>query len=283
MKRTGLGRGLDALLPQNDDFLDTTVREIPIADIDPNLSQPRKDFNKDTLEQLADSIRQAGVLQPILVVENGTRYRIVAGERRYRAARLAGLTTIPCIARSLTEEQQLEAALIENLQREDLNPIEEAQAIRSLIQQCGYTQEETAKRLGKSRPAVANLLRLLTLPENVIQMVINGELSAGHARVLAGVSPESRQLELAHQTVLHDYTVRRLEEIAQKQPTRERATVPAAAGLSPELSSLQNVMREALGVKTILAGNERKGKITLTYSTAQELEHIYEVFGRLAD
>ena len=283
MKRTGLGRGLDALLPQGDDYLDTTVRDIPIADIDPNLSQPRKEFDKEALEQLADSIRQAGVLQPILVVENGTRYRIVAGERRYRAARLAGLTTIPCIARSLTEEQQLEAALIENLQREDLNPIEEAAAIRSLMQQCGYTQEEAAKRLGKSRPAVANLLRLLTLPEAIIDMVVGGKLSAGHARVLAGISPESRQLEMAHQCVLHDYNVRKLEEMAQKQPAPERSAPAPKRNLSAELSSLQDTMREALGVKTALTGNERKGKITLTYSSEQELEHIYEVFGRIAN
>lgn len=283
MKKTGLGRGLDALLPQSDDFLDTTVRDIPIADIDPNLAQPRKDFGKDSLEQLADSIRQAGVLQPILVVENGTRYRIIAGERRYRAARIAGLETIPCIVRSLTEEQQMEAALIENLQREDLNPIEEAQAIKNLMQQCGYTQEEAAKRLGKSRPAVANLLRLLSLPESVINMVIGGELSAGHARVLAGVTPESRQLELAHQCVLHDYNVRKLEEITQKLPSREHAAPAAPRSLSAELSSLQDTMREALGVKTSFIGTERKGKITLTYSSTQELEHIYEVFGRLTN
>lgn len=283
MKKTGLGRGLDVLLPQNDDFLDTTVRELPISEIDPNLSQPRKEFDKEALEQLADSIRHAGILQPILVMENGTRYRIIAGERRYRAARLAALETIPCIVRSLSEEQQLEAALIENLQREDLNAIEEAQAIKNLILQCGYTQEEAAKRLGKSRPAVANLLRLLTLPEAVIQMVINGELSAGHARVLAGVAPESRQLELAHQCVLHDYTVRKLEEITQKQPSRERSAQPAQKSVSSELVSLQDTMREALGVKTALTGNEHKGKIVLTYSSAQELEHIYEVFGRLVN
>ena len=206
-----------------------------------------------------------------------------AGERRYRAARLAGLTSIPCIARSLTEEQQLEAALIENIQREDLNPIEEAQAIKGLMQQCGYTQEEAAKRLGKSRPAVANLLRLLTLPESVIQMVVEGKLSAGHARALAGVSPESRQLELAHQCVLHDYNVRKLEEMAQKQPSPDRAAPAPQRSLSAELNSLQNSVREALGVKTQLVGNERRGKITLTYSSEQELEHIYEVFGRLAN
>ena len=256
MKKTGLGRGLDALLPLNDDFLDTTVREIPISDIDPNLSQPRKAFDKDALEQLADSIRQAGVLQPILVTENGTRYRIVAGE------------------------QQMEAALIENLQREDLNAIEEAQAIRSLMQECGYTQEEAAKRLGKSRPAVANALRLLTLPQSVMNLVLEGKLSAGHARVLVGVTPENRQLELAHQTVLHDYSVRRLEEIAQKKPVASRS-VASARTLSTELCSFEDTVREALGVKTALSGTERKGKITLSYNSPQELEHLYEVFGRL--
>ncbi len=281
MKKTGLGRGLDALLPQSDDFLDTTVREIPVSDIDPNLSQPRKAFDKESLEQLADSIRHVGVLQPILVMENGTRYRIIAGERRYRASRLAGLTTVPCIVRGLDETQQLEAALVENLQREDLNPIEEAQAIRNLMEQCGYTQEEAAKRLGKSRPAVANSLRLLTLPQSVMNMVVDGKLTAGHARVLAGVSPESRQLELAHQCVLHDYNVRRLEEIAQKQTVRVRTASAAVRVMSAELTSLEDTVREALGVKTALTGNEKKGKITLTYNSAQELEHIYEVFGRL--
>lgn len=280
MKKTGLGRGLDALLPLDDDLLDTSVREISILDIDPNQSQPRKTFNKDALEQLAESIRQAGVLQPILTVEHGTRYRIIAGERRFRAARLAGLTTIPCIVRSLTQEQQLEAALIENLQREDLNPIEEAQAIRGLMEQCGYTQEEAAKKLGKSRPAVTNALRLLTLPQSIMNLVLEGKLSAGHARVLAGASPETRQLELAHQTVLHDYSVRKLEEIAQKKLAAARST-SATKNLSAELVSLEDTVREALGVKTALSGNERKGKITLTYSNTQELEHIYEVFGRL--
>jgi ParB family transcriptional regulator, chromosome partitioning protein len=279
MKKTGLGRGLDALLPLNDDFSDTTVRDISVSDIDPNQSQPRKAFDKDALEQLAESIRQAGVLQPILVTENGTRYRIVAGERRYRAARLAGLNSVPCIIRNFTAEQQMEAALIENLQREDLNAIEEAQAIQNLIRQCGCTQEEAAKRLGKSRPAVANALRLLTLPQSVSSLVVDGKLSAGHARVLAGVSPESRQLELAHQTILHDYNVRKLEEIAQKKTPNHRRNT--SDELSSELNGFVDTVREALGVKTALTGTERKGKITLSYNSAEELEHLYEVFGRL--
>lgn len=282
MKKTGLGRGLDVLLPQSDEILETVVRDIPISEIDPNAAQPRRDFDKESLEQLAESIRQAGVLSPILVVESGSRFRIVAGERRFRAARLAELDTVPCIVRSMTNAQQMEAALIENLQREDLNPIEEATAIRSLMQECGYTQEETAKKLGKSRPAVANLLRLLTLPQEVMDMVVTGELSAGHARVLAGISPESRQIELARQCILHDYSVRKLEELTQRRPTAQRGT-PQARAVSAELSALQNTLREALGVKTTLTGNEKKGKILLTYSSADELEHIFEVMGRLVN
>ena len=279
MKRGGLGRGLDVLLPQSGELLETVVRDISIDEIDPNASQPRRDFDKEALEQLADSIREAGVLSPILVVENGMRYRIVAGERRYRAARLAGLETVPCIVRSMTNEQQMEAALIENLQRQDLNPIEEAAAIRSLMQECGYTQEQAARKLGKSRPAIANALRLLNLPKAVTDLVVTGDLSAGHARVLAGLDSEARQLELAHQCVLHGYRVRRLEELAKARPAVRQAAPKREAG--PELMALQNAMREALGLKTTLSGTETRGKITLSYNSAQELEHLYEVIGRL--
>lgn len=277
MKRGGLGRGLDVLLPQSDSLLETVVRDIAIDDIDPNTDQPRRDFDKDTLEQLAQSIREAGVLSPILVVENGSRYRIVAGERRFRASRIAGLSTVPCIVREMTTEQQMEAALIENLQREDLNPIEEAAAIRSLMQECGYTQEQAAKKLGKSRPAIANSLRLLNLPKEITDLVVTGDLSAGHARVLAGLENDSRKLELAHQCVLHGWSVRRLEEASREKP----ASSKAVRTIAPELESLQNSMREALGLKTTLSGTEKKGRIVLSYNTAEELEHLYEVIGRL--
>ena len=279
MKRGGLGRGLDALLPQTDSLLETVVRDIPIDEIDPNSDQPRRDFDKDALEQLADSIKEAGVLSPILVVEDGMRYRIVAGERRYRASRLAGLSTVPCIVRSMTTAQQMEAALIENLQREDLNPIEEAAAIRSLMHECGYTQEQAAQKLGKSRPAIANALRLLNLPQEVTALVVNGDLSAGHARVLAGLDEKKRQLELAHQCVLQGWSVRKLEEAAKEKKTDKPAKVVRT--LTPELDALQSSMREALGLKTTLSGTEKKGKITLSYNSAQELEHLYEVIGRL--
>lgn len=279
MKRGGLGKGLDALLPQTDSLLETVVREIPVEDIDPNAEQPRRDFDKEALRQLADSIREAGVLSPILVVEEGMRYRIVAGERRYRASRLAGLETVPCIVRDMTTEQQMEAALIENLQREDLNPIEEAAAIRSLMQECGYTQEQAAQKLGKSRPAVANSLRLLSLPKAITEMVTAGDLTAGHARVLAGIESQTRQMELAHLCVLHGYSVRRLEEAAREKPKAQQKRHGEV--LAPELEALQSSMREALGLKTTLSGTEKKGKITLSYNNAQELEHLYEIIGRL--
>ncbi len=282
MKRGGLGRGLDVLLPQNDSLLETVVREIDIDDIDPNSDQPRRAFDKAALEQLAQSIREAGVLSPILVVEDGLRYRIVAGERRYRASRMAGLSSVPCIVRDMTTAQQMEAALIENLQREDLNPIEEAMAIRSLMQECGYTQEQAAQKLGKSRPVIANSLRLLNLTKEIIDLVAAGDLSAGHARVLAGLSDRKRQLELAHQCVAMGYSVRKLEELAKQSSVQPKAR-KAAGTLTPELDALQNSMREALGLKTVLQGTEKKGKIILSYSSAEELEHLYEAIGRLMD
>lgn len=282
MKRAGLGRGLDVLLPQNEEIFQTVVRDIAIDDIDPNTAQPRREFDREALEQLAQSIKEAGVLSPILVVENGMRYRIVAGERRYRASRLAGLSTVPCIVRELSNEQQMEAALIENLQRQDLNPIEEANAIRSLMKECGYTQEQAAQRLGKSRPAIANALRLLNLPEDILDMVVRGDLSAGHARVLAGLESESRQRELARLCVSQECSVRKLEAMAKEGDTAAQPK-PAAVvrNLPAELDSLQNTMREVLGLKTTLSGTEKKGKITLSYNSPEELEYLYEVIGRL--
>jgi len=241
MAKQRLGRGLDILLPQTESMSDASVRDIPIADIDPNLSQPRKSFDTDSLAQLAQSIKQSGLLQPILVAEDGLRYRIIAGERRYRACRLAGLQAIPCLVRDFTESEQLEAALVENIQREDLNPIEEAQAIQSLISHFDYTQDEAARRLGKSRSVVTNQLRLLTLPDAVQQMLIKGDLSTGHARVLAGISPESRQLELAHLCVLNGYNVRKLEALAKK-PVDISAS-PRSKPLSNELADFKYRLR----------------------------------------
>ncbi|MBQ6951628.1 MAG: ParB/RepB/Spo0J family partition protein [Clostridia bacterium] len=273
-KKSALGRGLDVLLP---DVQETNggVQEIGILEIDRNPEQPRRIFDEEALQSLADSIREAGILQPLLVVEENGRYRIVAGERRFRAARLAGLSSVPCIVRSMSQQEQMEAALIENIQREDLNAIEEAKAIRQLMENCGYTQEQAASRLGKSRPAVANLLRLLNLPEEVQQMVTENKLSAGHARVLAGVSGAHLQLSLAEKTIREGLSVRALEKLAA-MPTMPDKEPSLPKPLPLELKDMENRMRNTFGVRTQIRGNAKKGKIILEYCNADELEKVYQ-------
>ncbi|MBQ4639666.1 MAG: ParB/RepB/Spo0J family partition protein [Clostridia bacterium] len=278
-KKSALGRGLDVLLPDVQEA-DSGVREIGITEIDRNPDQPRRIFDEEALQSLADSIREAGVLQPLLVVEENGRYRIVAGERRFRAARMAGLTSVPCIVRSFSFQEQMEAALIENIQREDLNAIEEARAIRSLMENCGYTQEQAAGKLGKSRPAVANLLRLLNLPEAVQQMVIDGTLSAGHARVLAGVAGIHQQMMLAEKTAAEGLSVRALEKLAAipEKPVKEP---PAPKPLPLELMDMENRLRDVFGVRTQIKGSTKKGKIILEYYNADELEKVYQLMEML--
>ena len=286
-KTRGLGRGLEALLPDAEEALSSGVQEISLGDIDPNPDQPRRTFSEESIAQLAQSIREQGVLQPILVTpQNGGRYRIVAGERRWRASRAAGLDKVPVIVRDLDVIQQMEIALIENLQREDLNPIEVAQGIRSLMQQCGYTQETVANRLSKSRPAVANLLRLLTLPEEVIELVRQGSLSAGHARVLAGLDDNARKLALAKETIEQGYSVRQLEALAaaaKAEPEKQSAPKPKKAALPAELTELESRIRETMGVRATLTGTVKKGKIVLQYYSQDELEHLNELLLRLEE
>lgn len=286
-KTRGLGRGLEALLPDAEEVLSSGVQEISLGDIDPNPDQPRRTFSDESIAQLAQSIREQGVLQPILVTpQNGGRYRIVAGERRWRASRAAGLDKVPVIVRDLDVIQQMEIALIENLQREDLNPIEVAQGIRSLMQQCGYTQETVANRLSKSRPAVANLLRLLTLPEEVIELVRQGSLSAGHARVLAGLEDDKQKLALARETIEQGYSVRQLEALAaaaKESPAKADKPKPRKAVLTAELSELEGRIRETMGVRATLTGTEKKGKIVLQYYSREELEHLNEMLLRLEE
>ena len=283
-KSHGLGRGLDALLPEADESLSGGVQEIAIGDIDPNPDQPRRVFQEESIAQLAQSIREQGVLQPILVTpEDGGRYRIVAGERRWRASRAAGLDVVPCLVRDLDVIQQMEIALVENLQREDLNPIEAARGIRSLMQQCGYTQEAVANRLSKSRPAVANLLRLLTLPEEVMALVEKGALSAGHARVLAGMEDDAAKLALARETVDRGYSVRQLEALAASRKPETKKPAPARHALPTELRELESRVRETLGVRATLSGTAKKGKIVLQYYSQEELEHLSDLLSRLGD
>ena len=286
-KNFGLGRGLDALL--RTDSVDTPgVSQINIGDIDPNAEQPRRLFDEEALAQLAQSIRDQGVLQPIIVApQPGGRYRIIAGERRWRASRLAGLDAVPCIVRDMDVIQQMEIALIENLQREDLNPMEEAAGIRALMRQCGYTQEAVAERLSKSRPAVANLLRLLTLPDDVQAMVSSGVLSAGHARVLAGIESDEVKRELAQLAVDKGYSVRQLEAIAAQRKGDDEAIAPVRARgprrLPVELAELETRVRDVIGIRAKLTGNVKKGKIVLQYYSQDELEHLIELLDRLEE
>ena len=279
MKKMGLGRGLDALLPETND-MDNMVSMIAVTEIDRNPDQPRRDFDETALQTLADSIRAAGVLQPLLVVEENGRYRIVAGERRFRAARIAGLDKVPCIVRELSPQDQMEAALIENLQREDLNPIEEAAAVKQFMDACHYTQEQAAKRLGKSRPALANLLRLLSLPQVVQDDVIAGRLSAGHARVLAGIEEERRQIALAQLAILEGLSVRELEKAAA-QPTPVVKSKPVPKPLPLELQDMENRMQETFGLRTQLRGTRKRGKIILQYYSEDELERLYQCLEKL--
>ena len=278
MKKMGLGRGLDALLPETED--QNAVHMIAVTELDRNPHQPRREFDESALQALADSIREAGVLQPLLVVEEGGRYRIVAGERRFRAARIAGLDAVPCIVRDFSPQEQMEAALIENIQREDLNPIEEAAAVRQLMDACGYTQEKAAARLGKSRPAVANLLRLLTLPQEVRQEVTAGRLSAGHARVLAGLEDEGLQIALAQKVIQEGLSVRALEKLAAK-PEAPAPARPAPRPLPLELQDMENKLRENLGLRAVIRGNRKHGKIILQYYNEDELETLYQALEQL--
>jgi len=283
-KKKGLGRGLDALLDPYVELASENkgqngVREIDIHDIDTNREQPRKYFDEDALSELAESIKVHGIVQPLIVREKNGRFQIVAGERRFRAARLAKLKTVPVLTVDYDDAKMQEVALIENIQREDLNPIEEASAIRFLMQQHDMTQEEVSTRIGKSRPAVANALRLLQLPAAVIDLVREGTISAGHGRAIAGVSDHAMQEKLADETVRLGYSVRALESriknLGEAKPDK-KAGKDAGAKLSADLKAVETALREKLGTKVKIAGNEQKGKLVIEYFSKDDLSNIYD-------
>ena len=279
-KTHGLGRGLDSLFAGAEEW-GTSIQEIPAGELDPNPDQPRRTFSDESIGQLADSIREQGILQPLLVAPTGGgRYMIIAGERRFRAGRIAGLETLPCIVKDIDVIRQREIALIENLQREDLNPIEAARGVKALMDQCGYTQEKIGERLGKSRPAVANMLRLLQLPDEVTEMVKDGLLSAGHARVLAGIPDRDEQLRLARKAVDEGLNVRQMEQLAKTAGGRNGKKKPAKQ-LPAELGELQDKIRRKTGLKSTLTGSIQKGRIVLQYSTREELEHLNDILDML--
>ena len=281
--KKGLGRGLDALLDpyieENKESSSSGIMEVDINSIDTNKEQPRKNFDEDSLNELAASIRVHGIVQPLLVKEKNGRYSIVAGERRYRAARIAKLKTVPVIPVDYDEAKMQEVALIENIQREDLNPIEEAAAIKFLMVQHDLTQEEISDQIGKSRPAVANSLRLLQLPETVTKLLENGSISAGHGRAIAGVTGKELQEKLAEETVRLGYSVRALESRIQNMSGKKPAKKSSKKSeLSADMRELEKQFMRKTGSKLSISGNEKKGKIVIEYNSKDELQNIYDLF-----
>lgn len=296
VKKSGLGRGLDALLGDNaiSDRADTStegsnekdratkddsgrVLEISIYDIDPNPNQPRKTFEAAALEELTASIEHSGVIQPLIVQEKDGRYRIVAGERRWRAAKAAGLKKVPIIVRDLDDRSLLEYSLVENLQRSDLNPLEEAEGIRLLMLAHDLTQEEVAKSLGKSRPVIANAIRILSLPEEVLQYVKNNELTSGHARTLVSLNDESLQIKAAKEIVKKKLSVRETERLCKALLSPKEAKEKF---ILPEISQAQTELQNRLETKVRISGNGKRGKITIDYYSTQQLEQLYEYLNR---
>ena len=284
-QKKGLGRGLDALWSQNTELKQEeasgSVLEAAIEQIDPNREQARKDFDEVQLQELAASIRQSGVIQPLIVRKNGERYTLVAGERRWRAARMAGLRTVPVLVREYDDQALMEVSLIENLQRADLNPIEEASGIQLLMQQHDLTQEEVAERIGRSRPAVANTLRLLSLPDPIITLLRKGTFSAGHGRALAGLPTKELQIQAALEVETKCLSVRQTEQLCRALAERsEHPTQHRNRRLAPELYDVQNALQGTLGTKVLLQGSEKRGKIVIEYYSRDQLEQLYDYLSR---
>jgi ParB family transcriptional regulator, chromosome partitioning protein len=280
-QKHGLGRGLDALLAAPGETENTS--EIDIHSIDPNPEQPRTHFDEEKLNELSASIKEHGILQPLLVVRQGDRYMLVAGERRWRAARMAGLKDVPVLIREYSSQQIAEISLVENLQRDDLNPLEEARGIRSLIESFDLTQEQVAERLSKSRPAVTNSLRLLTLPVTIQDLVMTGSLSAGHARAIAAVEDSTSQYTIARRAIDGGLSVRDVEDMVRKSKmTREQKEAITPVTHPPEFREFEEILMKALGTKVHVRGTLERGSITIDYFSRQDLERMYDLAARLS-
>ncbi|MDO4618688.1 MAG: ParB/RepB/Spo0J family partition protein [Clostridia bacterium] len=281
MAKRGLGKGMDA-------FLDTksvatieekeSIREIKISDIEPNRNQPRKNFDKEALKALADSISTHGVITPIVVMKSGSGYEIVAGERRWRAARIAGLKTIPAVVRSYSELQVKEVALIENIQREDLNPIEEAAAFRALMDEFGLTQEEISEKLGKSRSKIANSLRLLGLEPEFQKFVISGEISEGHARCVLSLKGAVLREFLINRIIEDGLSVREAEKLCKDLTAEKKPKVVNKSDVTTiEIERIRKNIEERLGTKVSINHGKKKGRIQIEYYGNKDLDRLLEL------
>jgi ParB family chromosome partitioning protein len=280
MRRGGLGRGLDSLIPRGPGG----VTEIPVDEIRPNPHQPRHRADPAQLAELAESIREHGVIQPIVVTRpaGGTGYVLIAGERRWQAARLAGLERVPALVKEATPQQMLELALVENVQRADLNPLEEAAAYQQLIAEFGLTQDEVARRVGRSRSAVANSVRLLALPETVRAALASGEVSEGHARALLGAGDEADVLALYREVTVRTLNVRQTEELVRRR--RLGGPRPALPSLGPardpERERIEAMFREALGTRVELIRSGKGGRLVIHFYDDEQLQAIFEAVSK---
>lgn len=280
MAKTGLGRGLDALIAAARPPAEAAgpAQQIPLERIEPNPEQPRRVFGRDELESLAASIKEHGVLQPVIVVARGQGYRLVAGERRVQAARLAGLAAIPAVVRDDAAHSALELALVENLQREDLNAIEQAQAYRVLQEQYALSQDEIARRVGKGKSTVSNTMRLLAAPQELQDAVIAGQISEGHLRALLPLEPDRARVAL-REVILNQMSVRQTEALVRRLARggrRRRAS-------DPEVARAQDELRASLGTKVRITSGRRGGRITIDFYSAEEFERLYELLLRAAE
>lgn len=281
-KKGGLGKGLDALFMDNETVDSGGVVTLRLSEIEPNRDQPRKIFSEEALNELADSIREHGVLQPLLVRPlPGGSYQLVAGERRWRASRMAGLQEVPVVIREMDEEQAMEIALIENLQREDLNAIEEATGYKQLMERYGMTQEQVAKRVGKSRPAIANALRLLNLPQKVMEMVGEGEVSPGHARALLAFDDQDRIVEIAQKVKSGKYSVRDIERMAKNQEEKKqkaggRSEEAAWGGKPAFFTEMELAMSMEMGRKVKIIPNGEGGTLQIQFWDEEDLKALAE-------
>ena len=297
-KKGGLGRGLDALfadVPVKEPVVKETktknasditndadsVKYIKIHDIMPNVNQPRKTFNEDKIEELAASIKEHGIIQPIVVRKHKNGYEIVAGERRWRAARKAELTQVPCLIRELDDEQNMLIAIIENMQREDLNPIEEAEGLRQMTDTFGMTQEQVSKSVGKSRPYITNSMRLLKLPDYIKDSIAEGKLTAGHGRTLITITKEEDRIALWEKVISEGLSVRETEKLASEEQ-KPKKRKPATKRKDANIARVELELKEALGTKVSILNSGSKGKIEIEYYSKDELERLIELLKSLA-
>lgn len=272
-KSHGLGRGLDSLIPTGFDADEPVERATGLANvnlIDPNPDQPRREFDEEALAQLANSIREYGVIQPLLVTKKGDRFELVAGERRLRASKVAGLKEVPVIERTLKENERLEIAIIENVQRENLNPVELAYSYKHLIDQFSLTQDEVAKRVGKARSTIANTMRLISLPHDIKQALIECKITEGHARTLLGIDSVDKQMELFRQMLSGGMNVRQAESGAAGAKGRKSEAV------DPNVKAAEKRMSEAVGTKVVIKRTGKGGKIVIDYYSFEDLERIFK-------